>query len=217
MSWKCDICDSYNEESSGQCYVCGQPRSAESIREGKLRKREERIARINAGIYKNAFSVSKVVFISGLAASIVIISIAIILKIATGQLDDIWNSLTVVVRRIVYNLSYSFGRNPPILFNRFLSGSFKNMAANAQVIWLVIGSNLAAFSNYAFEIIPTVAKKNATGSYNNRIVPISQHVSSNIGMLGAILTGLFSTMIESVNYLIRVVTGLLNSATRHFN
>ena len=217
LSWKCDICDSYNEESSRQCYVCGQPRSAESIREGKIREREERIARINAGIYKNAYGVSKIVFIAGLAASLVIISIAIIMKIANGQLDDIWNSLSVVVRRIGYNLNYSFGRNPPILFNHVLSGSFKNIAANAQIIWLVIGSNLAAFPNIAVRIIPTVAKKNVTGSYSNGIITMSQHISSNIGMFGTILAGLFSSITGSVNYLIRVVTGMFNSAVKHFN
>ena len=96
MSWKCDICDSYNEEGSRQCYVCGQPRSAESIREGKIREREERIADINASIYKNVYGVSKIVFIFGLNASLVVVAIAVILKIANGQLDDIWQSAFAV-------------------------------------------------------------------------------------------------------------------------
>lgn len=217
MSWKCDICDSYNEESSRQCYVCGQPRSAESIREGKIREREERIARINAGIYKNAYGISKVVFISGLAASLVIIAIGIIIKIVNGQLDDIWYSTSAVIRRFGYNLNFSFGRNPQLLFDHVLAGSFKSLAVNAQVIWLIIVSNFSGFPNIAFEIIPSVAKKNVTGSYSNGIITMSQHLSSNIGMFGTILAGLFSSITGSVNYLIRMVTGMFNSAVKHFN
>lgn len=217
MSWKCDICDSYNEESSRQCYVCGQPRSAESIREGKIREREERIARINAGIYKNAYGISKVVFISGLAASLVIIAIAIIIKIVNGQLDDIWHSASAVIRRFGYNLNFSFGRNPQLLFDHVLAGSFKSLAVNAQVIWLIIVSNFSVFPNIAFEIIPSVTKKNITCSYSNGIVPMSQHISTNVGMLGTIFAGLFSSMMESIKYLINVVTGIFNRAIKHFN
>ena len=31
MSWKCNICDSYNEDDSSQCYACGQPKTSQPI------------------------------------------------------------------------------------------------------------------------------------------------------------------------------------------
>ena len=31
MSWKCKICDSYNEDDSSQCYVCGQPKASQPV------------------------------------------------------------------------------------------------------------------------------------------------------------------------------------------
>ena len=50
MSWKCDICDTYNDDDNMECYVCGTLRSEESIRLAEalkaeaLRKEEERKA-----------------------------------------------------------------------------------------------------------------------------------------------------------------------------
>lgn len=31
MSWKCNICDSYNGDDSAQCYVCGQLKPSQPI------------------------------------------------------------------------------------------------------------------------------------------------------------------------------------------
>ena len=31
MSWKCNICDSYNKDDSAQCYVCGQLKSSQFV------------------------------------------------------------------------------------------------------------------------------------------------------------------------------------------
>lgn len=31
MSWKCDYCDSYNEDTSTKCFVCGQARSKKKV------------------------------------------------------------------------------------------------------------------------------------------------------------------------------------------
>ena len=107
--------------------------------------------------------------------------------------------------------------NLHLLFDHVLSKPFKSLAANTQVVWLVAGNNFSAFLNIAFEIIPMIAKKNIISSYNNGIVPMSQNISSNIAMLGAVFSGIFSSAAESISRLINVATGMFSRAIKHFD
>ena len=107
MSWRCDICDTYNEEAERQCYVCGQPRSAESIREGKIREREERAIRVSQSIYNKGYAVARVVFILGLSLAVLVASIALIMRLSSGNIGGLVTNLASVANhaysRIVNN------------------------------------------------------------------------------------------------------------------
>ena len=51
MSWKCNICDSYNEDDSSQCYVCGQPKTSQPIaKKTDTEKSVPDVTRINVAV-----------------------------------------------------------------------------------------------------------------------------------------------------------------------
>ncbi len=79
MNWKCDVCDTYNDESVIACYVCGQARSAASIREGKRRNKEVRKLKIHNDIYIKGHQISKGLFFLGSFISLIVIIIAMII------------------------------------------------------------------------------------------------------------------------------------------
>lgn len=217
MSWKCDICDSYNEERSHQCYVCGQPRSAESIREGKARAKEEKIARINNGIYKNAYGISKTVFISGLTISLITIVVAIIIKIVNGQLDDIWHSLFVLALRAESNVSNIFTNNLPAAFQIIAFEPWSNLPHNSIALWETIASNLTVFSVFVVDAFSNTAKNNLSDSYIYGIRPLAENISTNLVTQGSGIGELLSRARSSLNELVQVLKGMYNSAVKHFN
>ena len=200
-----------------RCFVCGLPRSEESIKEGKRREREERAARLNAEIFKKTYGISKSVFIFGITVSFIIVAIMIIIKIVNGQLDNIWNSATAVAGRIGKNLRVSFAENLPLLIERVISGHTADFLKNIRGLWVVISENLAFIPKTAFEIIPRVSKNNIDISYKNAIIPMARNISSNVGMFIAIVEGLFSNAEASIGYLINVAIGIINGIGKHFN
>ena len=114
MSWKCDICDSYNDDSLKQCFVCGQTRSAESIKKAKIHAKEEKLSKLNEKIYKNSFGFLKIVFLAGTAVSLIAAVTLIIKKIVDGQLDSIWYSVVDVAQLAGNNIKETFGNNFPL-------------------------------------------------------------------------------------------------------
>lgn len=217
MSWKCDICDSYNEESVIQCYVCGQPRSAESIREGKIRAREEKITRINNRIYKNAYGISRAFFIFGLTISLVSIAIAIIIKIINGQLDDMWQSFFVLGLRAENNVLDAFANNLPAVFQIIASEPWHNISSNSITVWKIVASNLTFISAFATEVIPNTAKNNWKDSYKYGIRPLAENLSTHLVTLGFGVGELSSRARSYVFDLVQVLKGMYNSIVRHFN
>ena len=211
------MCDSYNDESARQCYVCGQLRSAESIREGLIREREERLSRINDKIYKYTYSILRIVFVSALTASLVIIGIAIIIKIINRQLDDIWRSTTFLTGHIIDNLRISFLRNPSLLFIDPLSGSLADFAANTQVLWIVMTMNFSPFLYTISEVFPQIILFNFKDSCQNGMVPVLSRFLSKFGVIGVVIAGLISAVRKSIEHVVKVVYELFNSVFKHFN
>ena len=216
MSWVCEFCDSTNEESSRQCFVCGHDRSAESIRESKARAREEKMARLSEGIAKNVCGATKVAFMAGLGVSSLAVAIIVIIKIINGQLDDIWRSLTAVTGRAWDNISVSFGKNFPSVSKQVSYGALGDFPANCKALGLIVSANISDFPQIAFGILPNTAKNSIVDSYENRIVPMAGNVSSNLGTFGSVITGLFSSIKGSVEGLVNVFSGMINSVIKHF-
>ena len=63
MSWICEICSSFNEDSITECFVCGQARSKESIRLEKRERREIKTKKVFSNIEKVSNITLKTIFL----------------------------------------------------------------------------------------------------------------------------------------------------------
>lgn len=217
MSWKCDICDSYNEESSRHCYVCGQTRSAESIREGKTRVKAARIARINDGICKGSYKISRMIFFSGLTISLITIGAAIITKIAHGQVNDIWNLIYVLFFRAENKAVHTFASNVSVFFRIATSELWHNLSYNSLVICDIIVSNLTIFSAFAIKVIHITVKNNLSNGYKYSIRPLVENISMSLMTLGFKFAELSSKAQTSVSDLVYMVKGMYIGVVRYFD
>lgn len=217
MKWKCDICDTYNDESSRQCFICGHARSAESIREGRIRAREEKIARISAVIYENIYRVLKLLFFIGLSASLIGIVVTIIIKRADGSLNELRQIAEIIAEHTWLNIIKAFDRNLMQMLSRAAHTLGSSFPSGAKAILSVASGNSSGFLQAAFLALTDIAKVNLQSSYNNIIVPLVNKVSLNISALGKAATGLISNAGDSVSVLSGVVTGALQKIIKHFN
>lgn len=108
MSWKCSFCDTYNEDGTLQCFVCGEARPAESIRAEALRKREERLESINQKLFGKIYSTLRVAFIVGLAMGVGALGIGAISKIINRGLDETWFMLVSAIKYMSRNVTGLF-------------------------------------------------------------------------------------------------------------
>lgn len=217
MSWKCDICDSYNEESSRQCYVCGQARSAESIKEGKLKEREERVAHINTVIINRATGVLRLIFMLGLSCSLVTVIVALIIKTSGGGLDAIWQSTKSVVERMHYNFTTLFAGNLQAVISQCSSSPMEQLSADAKVIWSVISNNGSNNIRVISTVLPDIARAKLQKCYFNSVVPIGSRISTHAGMFGMVASGLIADVYSSIGNLSETIKGLIETVMNHFN
>ena len=138
MSWKCDICDSYNEERLRRCFVCGQKRSAESIKDGRIKLREERIAKADTIIINKIIGIPGLMYILGLSASSVSIVVALIIRIRGGGLDTIWQSFEILIDKVFsYKINIIEGNLENIILQCLVT-FIEHLSAAAKGIWSVL-------------------------------------------------------------------------------
>jgi hypothetical protein len=111
MAWKCDLCDSYNEDSLSVCYVCGEARSAASILAEEMRRKEDALRRKEALRTKFCADAQKVLGKSGrvlyygaMAVAILALVLMLALKVAQGQTEDLWITLSRTADRGLHHL-----------------------------------------------------------------------------------------------------------------
>lgn len=93
------------------CFVCGQTRSAESIRECKRRARRERILKISNAIYQRGWQVSRAAFFAGLFLSSFCVIIMAVLKITRGEVGSILDNLSQVAEHAVSKMVFTVPAN----------------------------------------------------------------------------------------------------------
>lgn len=70
MSWVCEYCSTSNDDHDTVCFVCGQERSMDSIREAKRIEAAERTKRVCEITYKCTTIAGKIFFIFRLCCSL---------------------------------------------------------------------------------------------------------------------------------------------------
>ena len=105
MSWKCDMCDSYNAESSQQCYVCGQMRFAELIKEEKIKLQRRKIVKVYPEMLNTILDGLRMMYAWGLASSFVSVGVVLNLKSLGANSDAIWKSANYIMERMLQNIN----------------------------------------------------------------------------------------------------------------
>ncbi|MBQ9910080.1 MAG: hypothetical protein IJM50_00995 [Lachnospiraceae bacterium] len=136
MSWKCDVCDSYNEDSARICYVCGQARSDAALREARRREKEayllakrKRAERFRQLIGEKLNWTADLLFYAGLAVSISAIAIISIIRIVRGDFSDAGDMLNAYLGRARINIGFFVELGFPSKWLRLLRRAESNFAS----------------------------------------------------------------------------------------
>ena len=182
MSWKCDICDTYNDEKELVCYVCKEARSEASIREGRKKAREERRLKSENALYRNGYTFLKGMFLAGLLASLVIIAVFVIIKLSRGSIED-----------VVFNFLYVSGNMGAKLFSEIPS------AWNG-----VLNSTFPSHAHDAMQNIGYVVSK-AGACVNSELVNVGTTdqlrgmLEEKLSTAGAVIEGLMDNIGEKLS------------------
>lgn len=150
MSWVCDFCSTCNEEKTLECFVCGQPRSAESIHEEKKRRKADGFIRFNNFICDVVLPNLKVVFVGIIALASIIIIWAIINKIK-GYPDDIQLAIGYLAKSAkarIQNLFYISFNNSAFEFTSFAKKCRDLFESMSTVVFCLSGNAKNHFSCY---------------------------------------------------------------------
>lgn len=109
MSWVCEYCSSANDEGQRDCFVCGNPRSAASIRAAKRERRAERTVRTGRRLWRGINIGGRVLFYASIALLTVMAGVIIAMKINDRALDDLSDVAAALLAHIGVNLECVFG------------------------------------------------------------------------------------------------------------
>lgn len=216
MSWRCDICDTYNEESVRQCYVCGQPRSAESIREGKIREREERAIRVSQSVYSKGYVTIRIVFISGLSLAVLVTIIDLIIKLSSGSIDEIVTNLTSAASHIYLNFVNNDVSNIEKVAEHLAHAPVHEICMNIDAVLAKWQSALIAFSVLASGLF-TGAKNQVALCSNNRVSVIANLLGANVSHLFHTIELLFNSAKDSTIETVSIFKSIMNHVKSFFN
>lgn len=109
MSWVCEYCSSANEGCQRDCFVCGNPRSAASVRAGKREERKKRAASAARRLWRGTNIGGRVAFYASIALFTVLSAVMIITKIHHHEMGGVADNLAVLMARLGANLKGLFG------------------------------------------------------------------------------------------------------------
>lgn len=161
MNWICDCCSSVNEERETECFVCGTPRSAASIREAARRAREERRENRLRTACKYLSGTGKVLFIAAVSVLALTFLLILFFKVKDGELGDIVYALIAVAKRTGASIRDAFAvqlvaalqRVPPSLadFGKNLWTVLKKAAESIRLDLGGIGAEVFVTRNAKFK------------------------------------------------------------------
>jgi len=216
VSWKCDICDTYNEERETACYVCGQARSAASIREGKIRAREERILRINNAIYKCGYSISKGIFLVGLLSSLVVIVIATIIKISQGDIGGIATNLFGVFNHFGDKISVTVPHNVTVVYFSISEAPYLDVGRNIEYVLYKWGTMVSLIPALAQEVFINTAKNNFEQGYISCIECLKNQANVNLSNIGLAIKKLLDNAVLAISNIVDIIKSVSQNVKQYF-
>ena len=217
MSWKCDNCDTYNEDGDAVCYVCGQPRSEKSIREAARVAAEARRALADERINKTLTAAAKTLRIAGIALGVFATVILIIIMLIKGRLGDIGTSAVYAAKRAWAAVAAAFGDNLPAAAGMTWNGALKN---TASVVPVAVKSAAASAVEFVRGVLPAVAGtawNSIKTCFEYVLKPLAETVVLSVGAFAAVFSDLAAEIKTSSGRIFRVGRDVFNSAAGHFN
>lgn len=183
MSWICDICSSANEDSTTECFVCGQARSRESILLERRERRERKTKKIFTSVDKASNIIFKTIFIIATVFCAILTSILIIKKATNGDMGDIIDCLISLGNNGISNFTGLFsqiGNLFEIYFGKNILSTFDNIS----VVFGGIGAQFVSkWKQYSEVIFQPIGEK-FSGFFNN--------IAFCMGILWGNLVGLWT-------------------------
>lgn len=203
MKWVCEYCGSTNVDDQGACFICGTPRSEESIRkEQELLREEKRRARDalrqklfdKIGDYTN--KTAYITYIAGLVAAFGCIVVLLILHMVNGTLGMVGENLSAILHHPIEQVGQTLGGTLPDVF-----ANFGNTFSEAAV----------SCGNIFTQFISVFTSRIPVG-----LEGIFIQIGENLSTLGETLGGLFTTAATSVSELIQGASHLIEEVTAYF-
>ena len=166
MSWICDICSSANEDSTTECFVCGQARSRESILLERRERRERKTKKIFTSVDKSSNIILKTIFILATVLSATLISILIIKKAINGELGDIIECLIALGNNCVSSFTELFLQIGNV-FESYFGENFLNTFDNLAVVFSGAGQQFVVKWERYSEVIFKPSGDNIAGIFKN--------------------------------------------------
>ena len=199
-----------------RCYVCGQPRSLESIREEKERRREERIAQVNALLFNRAYLIVKFIMAVSVIVSITLVAIICIRIIVNGELDSIWASLLAMGRLAARSIQKTIHGDIVMTCFARAKMSIESIPRIVASIWTIISVGYLEHHWLSAKAIGSVVKENISVSFLGFEL-LRSRLASNALQFASIVRSLFLSSKESIKYLASIISNIINSASKHFN
>lgn len=168
LSWLCDNCSCNNDDEVNECFVCGEHRSAESIRLARIRAIEKKRDAFNEQLYNKTTFISKLLLI----VVGVLFVIGGIIKIAQGTIlvdfeRNFLQTITTAKENILTCDFKSFGvfcilnvKENSLLIGRCLSEFNIDLLKNSimQTIVLHLGENISELGTKLIVLLPNCDK-----------------------------------------------------------
>ncbi|MBR4550212.1 MAG: hypothetical protein IKO83_09910 [Oscillospiraceae bacterium] len=188
MSWRCDFCDTYNEDEALECSVCGQPRSSASIAEERRARRQERIEKI----FDKAYLVARYAFFAALIVVLIAVVVDITRRLTSGSFEDLLLMAAVMVERVKSQVVYWWKTIVPQFFRSLGAAAFVSVPGNAVAAWDHASANVAIL----FAPLPSIweqARSRCVYTFFNTLLPLIRHAGVNLGILAAAAAAVFAS------------------------
>ena len=187
MSWKCDCCDSYNEDSDFECFVCGERRSKESIREARRAK-----------TVRFLFVFLKVLFLSLIALLTVSAAAAIIVKASGGGAYSLASDALTVLHHALDNLTRPFTYNIRVMALHTADCSFLHFANNAGLVLHAADDSLGRLFGTVSQSVWSAVSGNAGAVLAESGDSLSGSLVSGLRLIGESISAVFADIESSL-------------------
>ncbi len=197
MSWKCDFCDTYNDDRTNECCVCGQPLSR--TRKHTLRaEKRRRTLRRSTDFAEKAFRILRIASILLILLPLAAVCVRFILLFARNDLKELQYAFRVLGGRIGFTFRVALPERLRSLFS---------------VSRFVLLGELAADR---FRVLLDSSHSALSFLRKQRLLPFFGAAKANLLDLGVLLAALVYAVKTTVRRFLPLLSTLWRQIVSHF-